>query len=80
VALVRLAIDYENSVSLWWESGGRELWEGVGEGFDAGSVVLDEALAHSWIGEAERIPGWDDGPEYAPHPVVVREIDEDEEV
>ena len=40
---------------------------------------LDEHLAESWLAEARKIPGWDDGPEYAPHPVRLQEVDPDEE-
>lgn len=78
--MVRLAIDFENTARGWWDAGGRELWEGVAEGFDTNAVLLDEALALSWLEEAARIPGWDDGPEFAPHPVSLRELDPDEEV
>lgn len=78
--MVRLAVDFENPGRTWWESGGRDLWESVAEGFDTSGVVLEESLAHSWLEQAARIPGWDDGPEYAPHPVNLRELDPDEEV
>ena len=30
--------------------------------------------------QAARIPGWNDGHEFAPHPVALRELDPDEEV
>lgn len=76
--LVRLAIDFENPARRWWEGGGRDLWEGIAEAPDAPSVVVDEALADSWLAEAAQIPGWDDGPEYAPHPVARREFDPEE--
>ncbi len=78
--LVRLAIDFENPGTSWWEGGGRALWESIVEGFDNNDVVLEDSLARSWLVEAERLPGWDDGPEYAPHPIVLKEINEDEDV
>jgi hypothetical protein len=78
--LVRLAIDFENAAPDWWEAGGRELWEGVAEGFDNHDVVLEEPLAMSWLAEAARLPGWADGPDYAPNPIVLKPIDEDEVV
>ena len=80
MTLVRLAIDFENPATAWWEGGGRELWESIVEGFDNNDVVLDESLARSWLAEAERLPGWADGPEYAPHPVILKQINEDEDV
>ena len=77
---MRLAIDFENPAETWWESGGRDLWESIAEGFDNNDVVLEESLARSWLEQAAQIPGWDAGPEYAPHPVLLRELDPDEEV
>jgi hypothetical protein len=64
--VVKLAIDYEHSSRLWWESGGQ------------GSVVLDEDLASSWLAAAGAIPGWSDGPDYAPHPVAVQALAADD--
>jgi hypothetical protein len=78
--LVRLAIDYENPARRWWEEGGRELWEGIAEREDAPHVVVEESLARSWLAQAQRLPGWDEGPEYAPHPIAIRPVEEDEEV
>lgn len=78
--LVRLAIDFENPARDWWENGGRDLWEGIAEGFDGSAVVLEASLAKSWLDEAARIQGWDGGPDYSPHPIRLQPIDEDEEV
>ena len=78
--LVRLAIDFENAARSWWDGGGRDLWESIVEGFDNNDVVLEESLARSWLDEAARLPGWDAGPDYAPHPIVLKDVDEDEDV
>ena len=78
--MVRLAMDFEFTSRTWWDSGGQDLWDGISEGFDGGSVILDESLAQSWLEQARAIPGWDDGHEYAPHPVGLAEINEDEEL
>ncbi len=78
MAMVRLAIDFENPALEWWESGGQDLWESIVEGFDNNDVVLDDSLAQSWLGQAALVPGWHSGPDYAPHPVRLQEIDEDE--
>jgi len=32
----------------------------------------------TWLLQAEQIPGWHDGPDYAPHPVVMRPLEADE--
>ncbi len=78
--MVRLTVDFENPSREWWESGGQELWDGIAEGFDGPAVLVDEDLAESWLEEARKLPGWNDGPEYAPHPVRVTPVDEDEEL
>ena len=77
--MVRLAIDFENT-SPWWDNGGRDLWESLLEGFDGNDVVVDESIAASWLAQAASIDGWEGGPEYAPHPIRMVDIDEDEEL
>jgi hypothetical protein len=77
--MIRLSVDFENTSKIWWEQGGQELWEGITESFDDNSVVVEESLAESWLEAASTIPGWDDGPEYAPSPITVTEVDEFEE-
>ena len=75
----RLSIDYEFSSRSWWENGGQEMWDALTEGFDRGGIVVDEHLATSWLAQAEKISGWNDGAEYAPHPISLGEVDEDDE-
>jgi hypothetical protein len=77
--MVRLSIDFEFTSRTWWENGGQELWDGIAEGFDGSRVVLDPSLAESWLAQARDIPGWDAGTEYAPHPVRLMQLDEDDE-
>ena len=76
---VRLAIDYENPAREWWDEGGRELWESIAEAPDAPSVVVESSIADSWLVHAATLPGWDGGPEYAPHPIAKGDVDPDEE-
>ena len=76
--LYRLGIDFENPAKDWWDNGGRELWESVAESPDAAKVLLDESIARSWMEQASQIEGWEGGPEFAPHPVFMREAEEDE--
>jgi hypothetical protein len=78
--LVRIAIDYEHESRRWWESGGQDLWDAVLESPGSNDVVLDGSLAESWLSQARAIEGWDDGPEYAPHPLTLQPVDEDADV
>ncbi len=78
--MVRLSVDFENPSPEWWENGGRDLWDALVEGFDNNDVILERALADSWLAQAARIPGWTGGPEFAPHPICEKPIDEDEEL
>ena len=59
--MVKLAIDFENPGQEWWSSGGRELWDALLEAFDNHAVVVDSALAESWLAQAALIPGWEGG-------------------
>lgn len=77
--MVRLAVDFEFGSRIWWENGGQDLWDGITEGFDGSSVVLDESIADSWLAGASRIRGWDEGTDYAPHPIAKSPVDADEE-
>ena len=78
--MIKLAIDFENPAPEWWESGGRDLWESITESFDNNDVAVDESIARSWLAQAEQIPGWQGGPDFSPHPICLKELDEDEEV
>jgi hypothetical protein len=78
--LVKLAIDFECPSPTWWKSGGRALWETLLESFDNSSVVVEESIALSWLNAAQKIPGWTGGHEFAPHPIVLKQIEEDEDV
>ncbi len=77
--MTRLSVDFEHSSREWWENGGQELWDGIGEDFEENAIVLDDTLAESWLAEARKIVGWDSGPEYAPHPINAGPADEDEQ-
>jgi len=76
--MTRLALDFENTSRTWWENGGEALWNGIADEPDASSVVVDDDLARSWLAEASRIAGWDEGTDYAPHPIVATPLADDE--
>ena len=77
--MVKLGIDFENPAREWWAGGGQLLWESIAESADASSVIVDESIAKSWLVQAAEIPGWNAGPEYAPHPIRLSDVDPDEE-
>ena len=76
--MVKLAIDFEFTSRTWWENGGQELWDAICESFDGSGVLVDDSLAASWIAQAEQIEGWDEGTEYAPHPVRGAAVEDDD--
>lgn len=77
--MTKLQVDFEHSSRTWWEAGGSELWEGLCD--DGNSVIVDDGIASSWLAEAQRLPGWAEGPDYAPHPIASSPIsDEDAEI
>jgi len=78
--MVRLAIDFENPSPEWWEGGGRDLWDALMEGFDNNDALVDRSIADWWLAVAAKVAGWGGGPEFSPHPICVKEIDEDEEL
>jgi hypothetical protein len=41
-------------------------------------VVVDDAVAESWLAEARRVPGWSAGPEFAPNPIAAQPIADDD--
>ncbi|HVH05079.1 MAG TPA: hypothetical protein VNE71_03665 [Myxococcota bacterium] len=74
--MLKLAIDHEFESRTWWQSGGQALWDAISDG--AGSVVLEDAIARSWLEQAGRLPGWNEGHEYAPHPIAAAAFGDDE--
>ena len=80
MSMVRLAIDFENTNKEWWEAGGRDLWEGMLEGFDNHSVLLERSIAESWLAQAAKLTGWSGGPDHSPHPIRMVDINDDEEL
>jgi hypothetical protein len=76
--MTKLSLDFEFMSREWWEAGGQELWDGIIEETGAFSVVLDDDLAQSWLAQAQALPGWNAGPEFAPHPIQSRSLAEDD--
>jgi hypothetical protein len=74
----KLSVDFEHNSRRWWDAGGQALWDGIVEEPGASSVVLDDDLAQSWLVQARCIPGWDEGPEFAPHPIAARPLADDD--
>lgn len=75
-AVTKLQVDFEHASRVWWEAGGQELWEGICE--DGNFVFVDDAIGQSWLVEAEKLPGWSEGHEYAPHPIASSPVSDEE--
>lgn len=74
--MTKMQVDFEHSDRTWWQAGGQELWAGL---CDEGSwVIVDDAIAASWLAEAGKLPGWDEGPDYAPHPIASSPISDED--
>lgn len=61
---INVGVNYGRSCETWWESGGLELWK-----FFTGHFfyvlpgkVVDRVTADRFRKDAERIPGWNEGP------------------
>jgi hypothetical protein len=72
---VRVQVDEENSGEAWWTAADQK----AGECFAFGNTLL-EVRGHMhesvlvpvwWLEQARALPGWSDGPTYAPHPLIV---------
>ncbi len=74
--MVKLQVDFEHSDRTWWEAGGQDLWDAICD--DGNSIIVDDAIASSWVSEASQIEGWEGGHEFAPHPIVSIEITDEE--
>ena len=74
--MVKVQVDYENNAEEWWEAardaagapaGIVSLLDNVGQD----SVYLSDTAAEDVRRWAASLPGWDGGPEYAPHPLII---------
>jgi len=74
----KLAVDFEFASRTWWDEGGRDLWEAIAGESEAKSAIVDDDVARSWLTQAQSLPGWDDGHEFAPHPIALRDVEEED--
>ena len=66
---VKIMVDYENNAEEWWDNGGRELWREFGGG-RKDEIYLTERAAEDMERRAQLIPGYHDGPYYAPTALI----------
>lgn len=87
---IRIVVDYENSAGAWWTisrvAARREIQhvsaaertlpvscERLFEDLDAVTVSAEDAEAFkAW---ASALPGWSDGPTFAPHPFTFADVE-----
>lgn len=73
-----VTVDYENRAEQWWAAA-REAADApkpVLPLLEIGgleTVTVSDAEAEAILVWAERLPGWDTGPEYAPNPLLIHE-------
>lgn len=71
-----LMIDWENNAEEWWEAAGKnfDIFEPrISEWINKGSspeLLVSEEEGNKFLDAARTLPGWNDGPEYAPNPVI----------
>jgi hypothetical protein len=73
----RIAVDYENNAEEWWNAAKTD--QNAPEAFaplladNADEVTVSDDEADEIIAWASGLPGWNDGPEYAPTALTVHE-------
>lgn len=74
----RISVDFENTAEEWWDAVRAATNRPAPINFllqtDALDVEVTDIEAEGAIEWAEQLPGWNDGPEYAPTALTVREI------
>lgn len=75
---VRISVDWENAGEPWWCAvrASQSIPAAIRlllESDTADSVVVDGEAARAVRAWAEALPGWNDGPEYARHPLLFAE-------
>lgn len=73
----RLSTDMENMTECWWDAAHQardQFPESVRPLLDwrtdCTEVIVPDEDADAFVALAETLPGWDDGPAYARHPVI----------
>jgi hypothetical protein len=74
--IYKITVDEENAGIDWWDAARSsedipESLQSLIEGTNVDTAIVDGVeidAIHHWM---EALPGWDDGPKYAPHPVII---------
>jgi hypothetical protein len=77
---ISLVVDEENNAELWWAAARASACtpaciEGWVQAASFDPVELTAAEAEEVLAWAQSLPGWDGGPEHAPHPLLFAEGD-----
>lgn len=73
----RIAVDFENNAEAWWDAATTS--DNAPEAFapmladNADEIIVSDEDAITILTWAEQLPGWNDGPEYAPTALTVQE-------
>lgn len=77
----RISVDWENNAELWWDAA-RDAPDApaainkLSERYDH-DVYVPRSEVDAILAWGAKLPGWGDGPAYAPHPIIARDIEGD---
>ena len=77
-----LLVNTENNAEIWWDAARDAIDQFPKSTQDfiksnlTNEVIVSEEDADAFIGVAESLPGWDDGPEFAKE-AILRHVDDD---
>ena len=68
----KILIDWENNAEPFWEALAKD--ENAPAEFKGDeSFIVSDARAAEILAYCEKLPGWDDGPSYARHPILIQD-------
>lgn len=80
----RISVDYENNANAWWEDARQQLDQAPAnvrarlmpllEPLGPAQIDVADSTAEAIVDWAESLEGWDDGPDYAPHPLLAQDV------
>ena len=76
-AAMVVTVDEENNAEIWWDAAEADKTTPASFARLQGSqsmIVLSKSDAVEFVVWAMSLPGWNDGPSYAPHPLTIQPV------